>query len=253
MAGRNERGLGPACPPDILRMILHVGIVLCGEADVFKGDVFGVGAGDAVGAGKVEMVESDILDGTFFETFNHTAPVGAGGSDMINADVAESRSALGVRFLRGFGVTQGEHDGVADVPEPDVGGDNVFDDPAAAAGALEPNAVVGAVAVTVQEPDVTDAAGFFTPDGADAVAMGDVTTEVGDIFGGAVQLPAFFIAAGLDSEAVITHVGKAIMHHDVAAGVGVQGVGVGRIGRVDDLAVADVDVLAVQQVDGPEG
>jgi len=53
-------------------------------------------------------------------------------------------------------------------------------------------------------------------------AMGDVAAEVGDILGGAIHLPAFFIAARLDPESVVTHVGKAIMHQDVAAGVGIQ-------------------------------
>jgi len=71
-----------------------------------------------------------------------------------------------------------------------MGGDDVFHDAAATAGALDPDAVVGAVAVAVEEADVADAAGFFTADGAHAVAMGDVAAEVGDILGGAIHLPA---------------------------------------------------------------
>ena len=77
--------------------------------------------------------------------------------------------------------------------------------------------------------------------------------EVGDIFGGAIQFAAFLIAARLDSEAIITHVGETIMHHDMTAGVGVQGIGVGRCGRVDHFAVTHVNIFAVKQVDGPEG
>ena len=251
--GGDEGDFVPVQPPDILRMILHEGAVLHGDSDVFEGDVPGIGAGDAIGAGEIEIVEGDILDGAFFETFNRATPSGAGGGDVINVDVAELRGALGERLHRGFGVAQGKHDGGANVPEMDVGGNDVFDDTAATAGALDPDAVVGAVTTAVDEADVADPGGLFAANGADAVAMGDMATEVGDILGGTIQFPAFFIAAGLDSEGVITHVGIAIMHHDVAAGVGIQGIGVGGRGWVDHFAVTDVDVLAVKQVDGPEG
>ena len=162
-------------------MILHEGVVLDGDSDVFEGDVPDIGAGDAVGAGEVEVVEGDILDGAFFKTFDDATPVGVGGGDVIDVDVAELRGALGEGFHRGFGVAQGKHDGIADVPETDVGRDDVFDDTAATAGALDPDAVVGAVTVTVNEADVADAAGLFAANGANAVAMGDMTTEGGDI------------------------------------------------------------------------
>ena len=80
-----------------------------------------------------------------------------------------------------------------------------------------------------------------------------MATDVGDILGGAIHFAAFFVAARLDSKAVITDVGEAIMHDDVAAGIGVQGVGVRGVPRIDDFAVTDVDMLAVEQMDGPEG
>ena len=153
---------------------------------------------------------------------------------MIDVDVAELRGAFGARFHRGFGVAQGEDDGVADIPETEVGGDDVLDDTAAAAGALDPDAVVGAVAVAVEEADMADAAGFFAADGADAVAIGDMAAQICDIFGRAIRFPTFFIAAGLDAEGDITHVGETIVHHDVTAGVGVQA---SVLGDVDGLII----------------
>ena len=43
LRGGDEGDFGPAYPPDILRMILHEGVVLRGDADVFEGDVPGKG------------------------------------------------------------------------------------------------------------------------------------------------------------------------------------------------------------------
>ena len=100
---------------------------------------------------------------------------------------------------------------------------------------------------------MADAAGGFAADDAHAMGVGDVKAGVEDILGGAVGGTAFFIAAGLDAKAIIADIGEAIVDDDVFAGIGVEGVGVGRGGRIDDAAVADVDVFAVEQVDGPEG
>ena len=154
-------------------MIFHVGVLLGGDPDIFEGDVFGVGAGDAVGAGKIKVIKGDILDGAFFETFNHAAVPRIDGGDVVDMDVAELRGALGEGFHRGFGVAQGKQDGGADVPEVEIGGDDVFDDTAAAAGALDPDTIVSAIAVAIEKPDVADAARFFAANGADAVAMGE--------------------------------------------------------------------------------
>ncbi len=86
-------------------MFLHVKILFGGNSNVFKDDVPGIGAGDTVGSGEVKVFEGDILDGTFFESLNHTAPVGASGSDMVNMNVAELGRAFGERFFRRLGVT----------------------------------------------------------------------------------------------------------------------------------------------------
>lgn len=233
-------------------MLLHEGVVLRGDADVLESDIPGKGAGNAVGAGEIQIIEGDVLDGLFFKTFDGTAIPGVAGDDVVNMDVAEQRGALGKRLFGSFGIAQGKQDRGVDVLEAEVGGGDVFDDAAATAGALDADAVVGAVAGAVQETHMPDAAGFFAADGADAVAVENMAAEVGDIFGRTVHFPAFLITARLDAEGVIANVGKTIMHQDMAARIGVQAIRVGRIKRGNQPAVADVNVLAIKQVDVPE-
>ena len=152
----HEGDFGPVRPPDILRMILLEGAVLNGDSDVFEGDVPGIGAGDAVGAGEIEVAEGDISDRAFFKSFYRAARPGVAGRDMIDVDLAKHRGALGQGFLGSSGVTQGEHDGVADILESNVGSDDVFDDATPASGALDSDAVVGAVTVAIEEAHVAD-------------------------------------------------------------------------------------------------
>ncbi len=191
--------------------------------------------------------------GRFFESLNRTAIPRVDGGDVIDVDIAEQRRALGERFYQGSSYSARKRMMALRTflrrkleatmsstmpPRPRV--------------LLMPNAVVGAVAVQSRKRTWRTLPDSSLPMAQTLWAWATWQRMYVTYFGGAIHFATFFIAAGLDSERVIAHVGKAIMHHDVAAGVGVQGVGVGRIGRVDDLAVTDVDVLAVEQVDGPE-
>ena len=213
--------------PDIFRMILLERFLFGGDADVLEGDVSGIGTGDAVGAGEIEVFERDVLDGTFFKTFDHATVLGVDRSDMVNVDVAELWSSIRKRFGWSFGVTKRKDNGCADIFQMKIGSDNIFNNTAAPAHAFKTDAIIRAVAGAIKKADVPDIAGLFAADGANAVAVGNVQAEIGDVFSRTIYFPAFFIAAGFDSESVIPHVGKTIMHDDVAAGVGVQSIGVG--------------------------
>ncbi len=90
--------IGPVCALDILRVVLDEGIGLGGEGDVFEGDVFGVGTGDAVGAGEVEVGEGHVLDGALLQAFDHAAVPGVAGGDVVDVDIAKD----GAAFREGF-------------------------------------------------------------------------------------------------------------------------------------------------------
>jgi len=112
------------------------------------------------------------LDGLFLQSSMTQQFRDVDSGDVVDVDVAEQGRALPKALDGRLGVAQGENDGVADVLEADMGGDDVFHDAAATAVLFDPDAVVGAVAVAVEEADVADAAGFFTADGAHAVGHG---------------------------------------------------------------------------------
>jgi len=71
--GGNDGGFGPADPLDVLRMIFYERALFCSDADVLESNIPGVGAGDAVGAGEIEIGEGDVLDGLFLQSFDDAA------------------------------------------------------------------------------------------------------------------------------------------------------------------------------------
>ena len=76
------------------------GTVLGGDLDVFEGEVFAVGGGDAGGAGEGAIGEGDIFNVAFFEAFDGAALADVDGGDVIDVDVAEEGRAFGERLDR---------------------------------------------------------------------------------------------------------------------------------------------------------
>ena len=244
---------GPTLSLDVFGVVFDEEVGLGSHGRVFEGDIFGVSTSDAVGAGEIEVGEGHVLDGGFLEAFNHAAVAGIAGGDVVDVDVAKDGAAFGERFNGRFGVTQGKNDGVANIMKADVRGNDVLHDAAAAAGAFDADAVVGAIAVAIEEADVTNAAGLFAADGADTMAVGDVATEVRDVLGGPIHFAAFFVATGLDAKSVIADIGVTIVDEDMTTGIGVERVGIRGSWWIDNTTVADVDALAVEEMNGPEG
>jgi hypothetical protein len=74
-----------------------------------------------------------------------------------------------------------------------------------------------------------------------------------DVLGGAVDAQAVGVLAGLDGDAVVAVLDVDLVDMDVFGGVDVDAVGAGDVVVGDDAQVVDLDVLAVEDEEAPDG
>ncbi len=166
-------------------------------------------------------------------------------------NVAECGGPLGHGLLRNWAVVHVQLDRPLDVPHDDIADPDVLDDAAAAAVRLHADPVSRAVEDAVGNHDVFDAAGHFAAD--DDAAMTGQHRAIGDrdVLAGPAYSPAVLVSSRLDRDAVVTDVNVTVADPNIAAGVGVNAVRIGRVLGIDNGQIREGHVLAVHGVHGP--
>ena len=240
--------------------------------------VFCVGDGSGGGGFDVEVVDFEVNErgvgvGAYaeglFGSCRFDIPdvdVGEVGKALFFGDRSGERDpigwdGLGIGAFGQFGVAVGgvpvhsDGDGNGDACEGEVVDADVRGVAAADMSGLEEN-TVGHAGFCGYVPgfDVVEAAGGFAADGDGCGSVVDDGVVDFDVLGGAVVAETVGVAAGFVGEGVVVDVDVGVGDIDVAGGVDVDAVGGGTVAVfvVANNESVDVDVVGVEDLDGPE-
>src|SRR5699024_8366315 len=132
--------------------------------------------------------------------------------------------------------------GAQDVVHDDVGDAQVLHQAAAVPAGLDADPAVGALEHAAADHDIAHVPAHLAADDHAAVTAHHGAADDGDVLEGDTLRGA--LGAGLERDAVVAHIDVAVADAHVTAGLGVDAVGVRRVGWVVDAEVGDGDVLA---------
>ena len=94
-------------------------------------------------------------------------------------------------------------------------------------------------------------AGHLAPDHHAAVAVQHRAVGDGDVLAGAQGRSAVVGRSRFDRDAVVTDIDAAVGNAHIAARIGIDAVGVGRVGWIADGDSADGDIVASHRIERP--
>src|SRR4029079_1102978 len=158
-----------------------------------------------------------------------TARPVSGHGAVAHVHVAQDRRIGAVAPL--FVVEVGGDDRFGHLADGDVAHGDALDQPAAGRVGLEPQHAIEARAVhaALLREDVPRAAGDLAADDDAAVPVAHVAVADDDVLDRRVQPPSVVVAAGLERDAVVAGVERALLDQHVAARFGVAAVVVGAV------------------------
>jgi len=213
----------------------------------FEGEIADILQLHAGAGGDVSVADADILNRHLRQAGHDDGPGGAGTVETVDGDIAENGGFAGDRPGQGVGLTalvKGvEADRLADdILHADVADADIFNDPAAAARALEAQADIGADECAVLDADIAHAAVGIAADDKTAMAVVDDAVADEDVLQSGARSSR--TVAGLHANAVISGSYGTPLNQHVAAGADIDAVPVLRPPFIIHFNVSDDQLIA---------